>query len=177
MAEIGSAMAADAAPAQAPVPVTSRSAGETRGLAAHLANAAQPGDVIALEGELGAGKTQFAKGFAQGLGVRAVVNSPSFTLMAEYSGRLPLFHLDLYRLEGAAEALAGGLLDERQQAGVTLIEWADRLRGPVGAADLEVRIAGSGDEVRRLELRARTARGERYLVAARGYGPRKGSPA
>jgi len=83
--------------------VTTRSEDETRGLAAALAAVAQPGDRIALIGPLGAGKTQFAKGFARGLGVGEVVNSPSFTLMAEYAGRLPLFHQDLYRLAGADE--------------------------------------------------------------------------
>jgi tRNA threonylcarbamoyladenosine biosynthesis protein TsaE len=153
------------------VSVETASAAATRDLAAHLATVASPGDVVALRGELGAGKTQFAKGFARGLGVAATVNSPSFTLMAEYAGRLPLFHLDLYRLTGAAEALAGGLLDERQQAGVTLIEWAERLDGPVGAADLEVRFQGVGDEVRRLTLLARTPRGARYVAAARGWRP------
>ncbi|MGC8633654.1 MAG: tRNA (adenosine(37)-N6)-threonylcarbamoyltransferase complex ATPase subunit type 1 TsaE [Candidatus Limnocylindrales bacterium] len=176
MAEIDLERAEGPGAVRTPVRVTSRSAAETRSLAARLAGAARAGDVIALEGELGAGKTQFAKGFAQGLGVRAVVNSPSFTLMAEYAGRLPLFHLDLYRLRGTEEALAGGLLDERQQAGVTLIEWADRLRGAVGTADLEVRIAGSGEEVRELELRARDAAGERYLAVARGDEPRGGVP-
>ena len=143
----------------------SSSAEETREIAARLAAAAAIGDVIALRGELGAGKTQFAKGFARGLGVRSVVNSPSFTLMAEHAGRLPLFHLDLYRLAGAADALAGGLLDERQQTGVTLIEWADRLDGPVGGSDLEVRFVGAGDDVRTLELTARTEAGLRYLEA------------
>ncbi len=157
--------------------VETASAAVTRDLAAHLATVAAPGDVVALRGELGAGKTQFAKGFARGLGVSAVVNSPSFTLMAEYAGRLPLFHLDLYRLTGAAEALAGGLLDERQQTGVTLIEWAERLDGPVGAADLEVRFQGVGDEVRRLELLARTPHGVRYVAAARGWRPPVEEPA
>ena len=156
--------------------VSSASAAETRRLAAHLAGAAEAGDVIALSGELGAGKTQFAKGFARGLGVSAVVNSPSFTLMAEYSGRLPLFHLDLYRLGGAAEALAGGLLDERQVAGVTLIEWAERLEGPVGGADLEVRFEGVGDEIRQLELHARTERGARYLAWMREREPGEEQP-
>ena len=65
--------------------------------------AARPGDRLALVGPLGAGKTQFAKGFAVGLGIDAVVNSPSFTLMSEYEGRLRLFHQDLYRLAGAVE--------------------------------------------------------------------------
>ena len=72
------------------------------------------GDLLALHGDLGAGKTEFAKGFAAGLGVTATVSSPSFVLMAEYAGRLPLFHLDLYRLAAADDALGGGLLDERQ---------------------------------------------------------------
>ena len=149
--------------------VTSASAEATRSLAARLGAEAAAGDVITLRGDLGAGKTQFAKGFARGLGVAAVVNSPSFTLMAEYAGRLPLFHLDLYRLAGAADAIAGGLLDERQQAGATVIEWAERLDGPVGGADLEVRFEGAGDEVRRLTLVARSSRGSRYVAAARSW--------
>src|SRR5687767_11450647 len=107
--------------------VRTGSAEETRALGSALAVAARPGDRLALVGPLGAGKTQLAKGFAVGLGVTEVVNSPSFTLMAEYEGRLPLFHQDLYRLAGTSEALEGGLLDERQDDGVTLSEWADRL--------------------------------------------------
>src|SRR5262245_55059745 len=98
----------------------------TRALAARLARVAEPGDLLCLIGELGAGKTQFAKGFGVGLGVTDVVNSPTFVLMTEYDGRLPLFHLDLYRLADAQDALAGGLLDERQREGVTLVEWAER---------------------------------------------------
>lgn len=148
------------------VVVTTTSAEETRDVAFRLAAAAAAGDVIALRGELGAGKTQFAKGFARGLGVAAVVNSPSFTLMAEYAGRLPLFHLDLYRLAGTGDALAGGLIDERQRAGVSLIEWAERLEGPVGGADLEVRFEGAGDEPRRITLAPRTPAGLRYVELA-----------
>jgi tRNA threonylcarbamoyladenosine biosynthesis protein TsaE len=125
---------------------------ETRDLAAALAGAAQPGDRLALIGPLGAGKTQFAKGFAAGLGVRATVNSPSFTLMAEYEGRLPLFHQDLYRLSGGAEAIAGGLLDERQDEGVTLSEWADRLERELDPDRLELRFTLLSDDDRRIEL-------------------------
>ena len=109
--------------------VTTLDAAETRSLAARLAAAARPGDLLCLIGELGAGKTQFAKGFAVGLGISDTVTSPTFVLMTEYAGRLPLFHLDLYRLDDAADALAGGLLDERQLEGVALVEWAERL-GP-----------------------------------------------
>src|SRR4029077_10046592 len=108
--------------------VVSGDAAATRELGARLAGAASAGDLICLRGELGAGKTQLAKGFGAGLGVTDTISSPSFVLMAEYVGRLPLFHIDLYRLDDAVDAVAGGLLDERQADGVTLIEWAERLR-------------------------------------------------
>ena len=122
------------------------SAAGTRAFGAWLAAVARPGDRIALTGPLGAGKTQLAKGFAVGLGVREVVNSPSFTLMAEYEGRLPLFHQDLYRLEGVADAFAGGLLDERQDLGVTLTEWADRLGDSADPDRLELHVLSVGDD-------------------------------
>jgi tRNA threonylcarbamoyladenosine biosynthesis protein TsaE len=137
----------------------------TRSLGSALASAALPGDVIALYGELGAGKTQLAKGFGAGLGVRQTINSPSFVLMAEYPGRLPLFHIDLYRLAGAADAIAGGLLDERQVQGVTLIEWADRLADALPAARLDITIEGVGDEPREIRLEARSDAYARYLEA------------
>lgn len=145
--------------------VVTGSARETRDLAGRLAAAAAPGDLVTLVGELGAGKTQFAKGFAAGLGVAATVNSPSFTLMAEYEGRLAFFHLDLYRLSGAEEAMAGGLLDERRADGVTVVEWADRLGGLLPRARLAVAIEGTGDAPRRIRLVAGTAPYERYLAA------------
>jgi tRNA threonylcarbamoyladenosine biosynthesis protein TsaE len=147
--------------------VETREAAQTRALAAAMAGAARPGDLICLVGELGAGKTQFAKGFGAGLGVRDTIVSPSFVLMAEYRGRLPLFHLDLYRLADAAEAMAGGLIDERQADGVTLVEWAERLADAVPDERLEVLIEGGGDEPRRIRLRAEGPAYERYLEAAR----------
>jgi tRNA threonylcarbamoyladenosine biosynthesis protein TsaE len=124
----------------------------TRALAARLATVARPGDLLCLWGELGAGKTVFAKGFGAGLGVVGTISSPSFVLMGEYQGRLPLFHLDLYRLAGAADALEGGLLDERQSAGVVLVEWPDRLGSTLPVERLDVRIDGSGDAPRRIRL-------------------------
>lgn len=145
--------------------VMTRDAAETQGLAARLASVARAGDLVCLLGDLGAGKTQFAKGFAAGLGVTDVVTSPTFVLMAEYAGRLPLFHLDLYRLADAADALAGGLLDERQGEGVTLVEWAERLGPALPPSRLEVEISGLGDEPRRIVLRAGDARHARYLEA------------
>ena len=138
---------------------------ETRRLAAALARVATPGDLLCLWGELGAGKTQFAKGFATGLGVPSTVNSPTFVLMAEHDGRLPLFHLDLYRLDGAADAFAGGLLDDRQSAGVTLVEWPDRLGPALPAERVDVRIDGTGDGVRRITVEAPFSR-RAYVEAA-----------
>ena len=155
------------APAAAPAAVALETLGpdETRALGATLARVARPGDRIELLGELGAGKTQFVKGFAAGLGVSEVVNSPSFTLMAEYRGRLPLFHLDLYRLTGLEEVVGGGLLDERQSEGVTLIEWADRLGAGRDPEGLRVRLEVLGEERRRVELSAPSSHA-RYLEAA-----------
>jgi tRNA threonylcarbamoyladenosine biosynthesis protein TsaE len=145
--------------------VTSRDAAATRAIGAALAEVARPGDLICLRGDLGAGKTQFAKGLAAGLGVTTTVNSPSFVLMAEHVGRVPFFHLDLYRLADAAEAVAGGLLDERQADGVTVVEWAERLGPTVPRDRLDVTIDGSGDEPRVLVIAAMSPGYARYLDA------------
>jgi tRNA threonylcarbamoyladenosine biosynthesis protein TsaE len=150
----------------AEITVTTRDADETRALGARLAAAARPGDLVCLVGDLGAGKTQLAKGFALGLGVTDIVTSPTFVLMCEYAGRLPLFHLDLYRLADAADALAGGLLDERQLEGVALVEWAERLGRALPVARLDVVIDGTGDEPRRIALRTGDTGYTRYLEAA-----------
>ena len=130
-----------------------------------LAKVASPGDVICLWGELGAGKTHFAKAFGVGLGIADTITSPSFILMAEYAGRLPLFHIDLYRLADASDALAGGLVDDRQAAGVTLIEWPERLGPAMPVQRLDVVIEGSGDDPRSITLRAHGPSAGRYLEA------------
>lgn len=145
--------------------VTSRDAAATRAIGAALAEVARSGDLICLRGDLGAGKTQFAKGLAAGLGVTTTVNSPSFVLMAEHVGRVPFFHLDLYRLADAAEAVAGGLFDERQADGVTVVEWAERLGPTVPRDRLDVTIDGSGDEPRVLVIAAMSPGYARYLDA------------
>jgi tRNA threonylcarbamoyladenosine biosynthesis protein TsaE len=146
--------------------VTTRDARETRALGARLAAAARPGDLLCLVGDLGAGKTQLAKGFAAGLGVTDTVSSPTFVLMSEYAGRLPLFHVDLYRLEDAADALAGGLIDERQLEGVALVEWAERLGDALPVARLDVLIDGTGDDPRTITLSSADPAYGRYLDAA-----------
>ena len=113
---------------------------------------------------------------AEIVGVRDVVNSPSFTLMAEYEGRLRLFHLDLYRLSGSAEVLAGGLLDERQSDGGTLTEWAERLDAALDPERLDVRLAITGDERREIRLATESPRYARYLEAAAAWAAANGGP-
>jgi tRNA threonylcarbamoyladenosine biosynthesis protein TsaE len=140
------------------------SADATRALGAVLASAAAPGDLVCLWGELGAGKTQLAKGFGAGLGVAATINSPTFVLMTEYAGRLPMFHVDLYRLAGPEEAVAGGILDDRQSAGVTVVEWPDRMGDALPQARLDVRLEGTGDDLRTIKVRAGDASLARYLA-------------
>jgi tRNA threonylcarbamoyladenosine biosynthesis protein TsaE len=144
----------------------------TRAFAAGLAAVAEAGDVLCLWGELGAGKTVFAKGFGAGLGVGDTISSPSFVLMGEYAGRLPLFHIDLYRLANAREVVDGGLLDDRQVTGVVLIEWPDRLGEALPDDRVDVRIDGGADEPRALRLEGHGAIGDRYLAAARAAGAR-----
>jgi tRNA threonylcarbamoyladenosine biosynthesis protein TsaE len=131
-----------------------------------LGAVARAGDLVCLWGDLGAGKTHLAKAFAAGLGVVETVTSPSFVLMAEYLGRLPLFHIDPYRLASAEDALAGGLIDERQREGVTLLEWPERLGDALPVARLDVRIDGTGDDPRSITLVAGSDAYRRYLDAA-----------
>lgn len=131
-----------------------RSAAETETFGAELAAVARPGDRVALVGPLGAGKTAFTRGFARGLGVRETVTSPTFTLLHEHAGRIPLHHQDLYRLRGPDDARESGLLDERGAAAVTLVEWADRLGTEAAAGSLLVEIRVTGDEERELRISA-----------------------
>ncbi len=105
----------------------SHSPAETQALGEEWGRAATSGLVIGLSGDLGAGKTQFVKGLARGLGYAGRVQSPSFGLVNVYTGgRLPLFHLDLYRLETPAQVIAAGLEDYLEPEGVAVIEWAER---------------------------------------------------
>lgn len=143
-------------------------AGETRALGARLGAVARAGDVLAVSGDLGAGKTELAKGFGAGLGVTGTVSSPSFVLMAEHAGRLPLFHLDLYRLDGPDAAVGAGLLDEREEDGATFIEWAERLGRELPPERLEIAIEIVGDDRRRIRLHATGPGLRRYLDAAIG---------
>ena len=144
---------------------TSRSPAATRAIGVRLGAAARPGDVIAVGGPLGAGKTELARGIARGLGVVEPVASPTFILVAEHAGRLTLFHVDCYRLAGAEDALAAGILDDRAAVGVTVIAWAERLGAALRGGRLDVAIDGAGDAQRALVLRATDARHARLLEA------------
>lgn len=105
----------------------SHSPAETEALGEEWGRAAECGLVIGLSGDLGAGKTQLAKGIARGLGIAGRVHSPTFTLVNEYTGgRLILFHLDLYRLENAEQILGAGVGEYFHPAGVSVIEWAEK---------------------------------------------------
>jgi tRNA threonylcarbamoyladenosine biosynthesis protein TsaE len=109
--------------------VISHSPQETEALGQKFGRGAKTGLVIALSGDLGAGKTRFVKGLAQELGIAGRVHSPTFTLVNEYTGgRLKLFHLDLYRLETPEQVLSAGIEEFLQPDGVAVIEWAERLR-------------------------------------------------
>lgn len=147
--------------------IRTTSVAETVALGERLGRVAEPGDLLCLWGDLGAGKTQLAKGIARGLDIDATVNSPTFILMNEYAGRLPLFHVDLYRLADAADALAGGVIDDRQIDGVTVVEWPDRMGDVLPAGRLDVVIDGTGDEPREIEVVTADPRLGRLVEAVR----------
>lgn len=114
----------------------------------------QPRDVVALTGELGAGKTQLIKGLAQGAGVRksAYVSSPSFTLINEYKGNIPFYHIDLYRLEEEKEAIELGLEEYFHGEGITALEWADRIPSLLPDEYLKIHIHYTGKNTRSIEM-------------------------
>jgi tRNA threonylcarbamoyladenosine biosynthesis protein TsaE len=147
--------------------VETASAEETVALGERLGRVARRADLVCLWGDLGAGKTQLAKGFALGLGIDATITSPTFIIMGEYPGPIPLFHVDLYRLADAADALAGGVIDDRQSDGLTVVEWPDRMGDVLPAARLDVRIDGTGDEPRTIDVVATADDYRRYVDAVR----------
>jgi tRNA threonylcarbamoyladenosine biosynthesis protein TsaE len=110
----------------------------------------EAGDVVALEGDLGTGKTELVKGVAEGLGVTSAVHSPTFVLHHRYQGRLPIEHYDLYRLEGMAWLDTG--LDEPSPDAVTVIEWPDRANVLDDWATIRIRLISTAETRRRLTL-------------------------
>jgi tRNA threonylcarbamoyladenosine biosynthesis protein TsaE len=144
--------AATPAAARGPVTVTCPSAEATRALAAGIARCATPGTVVALSGDLGAGKTCFIQGLAAGLGVEGPVTSPTFIMIAEHAGRLPLYHVDLYRTESLEEIRRLGLEEMLDGPGITAIEWAEKADLLLPLRAVRVHIRGAGDEPRTIEI-------------------------
>lgn len=142
----------DPAPARGRVTITCASAEATQALAARIGRHATPGTVLALSGDLGAGKTCFIQGLAAGLGVEDPVTSPTFVMVAEHAGRLPLYHVDLYRAESLEEIRRLGLEEMLDGPGVTAIEWAERADAVLPFRTVRVHIRGAGDEPRIVEI-------------------------
>jgi tRNA threonylcarbamoyladenosine biosynthesis protein TsaE len=129
------------------------SAAETRALGEKLASRLKAGDVVVLEGELGAGKSELARGIARGLGVTETVTSPSFTILNVYeSGRCPLYHFDWYRLESEEELYELGMDEYLGGDGIAVVEWAERCPDAVPENVLRIRLEVTGGESRRITV-------------------------
>jgi tRNA threonylcarbamoyladenosine biosynthesis protein TsaE len=130
---------------------------QTSQFAEKLGRFLMPGTVIALEGDLGAGKTTFTKGLARGLEIKKTVNSPTFTIIKEYHGRLPLYHMDVYRVKDAFEDL--GFDEYFEGEGVTVVEWAHLIEEQLPAHKLTVFLYHETQDERKIVLKPS---GERY---------------
>ncbi|HEX6542112.1 MAG TPA: tRNA (adenosine(37)-N6)-threonylcarbamoyltransferase complex ATPase subunit type 1 TsaE [Ktedonobacterales bacterium] len=157
-------------PAASAVALSSESAACTYRLGKLLGGLLRPGDVVLLEGPLGAGKTALTQGIGAGLEIPETINSPTFTLLKEYVGRLPLYHFDLYRIEDPEELFALGFEDYFGGEGVCVVEWADRGVAADGATPwpaswLRIVITPDGVTKRTLTSSATGERGEALLRA------------
>ncbi len=133
--------------------ITSSSEKETKALGTKMAHAVRKGTVISLRGSLGAGKTVFAKGFAEGLGITEAIVSPTFTLVQEYDGNMKLYHLDLYRLSGEDEFESMGGEDFLYSDGVTLIEWSEKIEDMLPDDTVFINITINEDLTRSIDIR------------------------
>lgn len=142
---------------------TTMSPAETRALGERLGRLLRPGDLIALSGGLGAGKTVLVQGIAAGMGITEPVTSPTYLIIHEYPGEIPLYHMDLYRLEAPAELVDLGCEEYFFGNGVTVIEWADRAADLLPPEYLQIDLhprPESGEQARCLVF---TPRGQRYV--------------
>ena len=123
---------------------------ETQAVGEQIGEALKPGDVVALVGDLGAGKTCLAQGIARGIGIAAheVVNSPSYTLVNEYSGKIPIFHIDLYRLKHQNEIVDLGLEEYLEGDGICIVEWANRIPELLPKRHIHITIAWVDESIR-----------------------------
>ncbi|MDQ7820674.1 MAG: tRNA (adenosine(37)-N6)-threonylcarbamoyltransferase complex ATPase subunit type 1 TsaE [Armatimonadota bacterium] len=147
--------------------LVTRSAEETEAVGRRLGARLQPGDVVALSGDLGAGKTVLARGIALGAGASGYIASPTFTLVREYRGAVPVFHVDLYRLDRPEQLDDLGLDDILAGGGIVVIEWAERARHLLPADHLWVTVAfADGEQERVLEVTPRGSRFARVVAEA-----------
>jgi len=135
----------------------SKSVEETIEIGQHLAKRLKAGDVVALVGNLGAGKTVLTKGIARGLGVKNVryVNSPSFVIIKEYKAKIPLYHFDVYRLNASSVLGSESYEEYFYGDGVTVIEWADKIRKILPKGYIEVKLSVAGEGKRKIEIKKR----------------------
>jgi tRNA threonylcarbamoyladenosine biosynthesis protein TsaE len=138
--------------------ILTNSAEETTAIAYKLGELIQANTVITLEGDLGAGKTTFTKGLAKGLGITKNVNSPTFTIIKEYKGRLPLYHMDVYRIEDEFEDL--GFHEYFESEGVTVVEWAHLIQDQLPQELLGIQLFYQSENQRKIIL---TPLGEKYV--------------
>lgn len=131
---------------------TSASEQETAGLGEKLGARLRPGDVLAFYGGLGAGKTAFIRGVARGLGVEGRVTSPTFTIVNEYPGRVPLFHFDMYRLGSSDELFEIGWEDYLTRGGVCCVEWTENVEDAIPPEAVRVRIEKTGERERVIDI-------------------------
>jgi tRNA threonylcarbamoyladenosine biosynthesis protein TsaE len=146
---------------------TTRSAEETRDLGRRLAAALRPGDVVALVGELGSGKTTLVQGIAAALEARGRVASPSFLIVHEYRGRLPIYHVDLFRLR-PEEVESLGLEELFDEGGVVLVEWAERAERLLPPDALWIHLEIVDDSTRTIRIEPRGVRSRRLAEALAG---------
>jgi len=136
--------------------VVTRSTDETLALAASVGEVLRPGDVVSLAGDLGTGKTVFARGVARALGVEDPVVSPTFTIVREYEGRVPVVHVDVYRIDTFQELHDLGFEEVVRDDAVTIVEWGDVIDGMLPGDRLDVRLAaGADDDERVIEIEGR----------------------
>ena len=132
--------------------LTTHSEEETIALGKKIGSLLQKGDVIALQGTLGAGKTTITKGIASALGVEETITSPTFCLISEYEGKMPLYHMDVYRLEGSDDFINLGVEDMIYGRGVSLIEWSEKIMDELPKKTIILRLEPNEDGSRTVTL-------------------------
>ena len=136
--------------------ITTNSESETIQEGSKLGRTLKPGAIVALHGEMGVGKTAFARGIALGLGISTNVSSPTFTIVNEYHGDIPLFHFDMYRLESENELFDIGWDDYQDRGGVCIVEWSEKVPGAFTSDTIMVKIENTGGNSRRIEFKTAT---------------------